>query len=65
MEHISKYYAKMHTEIVYNLEEKQCPHCKHWFMLDTDFCKNVPAIDYDDYYMIYCPYCGGNWRTAI
>lgn len=65
MVYTSKYFKKTHTTIVYNLEEEQCPHCSHWFMLDSDFCKSAPTDDYDDYYRLFCPYCGHTWRKAI
>lgn len=40
----SKYYNKTHQEIIYNLEEHQCPYCNHWFMIDTDFVNPRPLL---------------------
>ena len=65
MAYVSKYYAKTHEEIVYNLDEHQCPHCGHWFMIDVDFCQDAPSIDYDDYIKIFCPYCVKSHRMAV
>ena len=61
----SKYFAKTHQEIVYNLDEYQCKFCGHWFMIDIDFCKNHPTKDYDDYARIFCPYCGKPYLMAV
>lgn len=61
----SKYHAKTHEEVIYNLDEYQCPYCGHWFMIDIDFCQNSPTDDYDDYVKIFCPYCGKFHRVAI
>lgn len=63
LQYLSKYQKKHFEEIVYELDEHQCPKCRHWFLIDERFC---PSADDGqelnwDFVRIVCPYCNHKW----